>query len=93
MVLAECRRVPSLEHEAFVELFRSEPELACELLALCSGLVLPHEVAELGSIDLSEVVSVEYRADAVIAARGSRKAIFGSDLEGARPSHQSENRG
>lgn len=49
-----------------LELFRNRPELACELLAVCVGIDARQDHVELGSIDLSQVVSVEYRADAVI---------------------------
>ena len=66
---------PSLNHEVLVELFRNRPELACELLAVCAGIDARADRVELGSIDLSQVVSVEYRADAVIVLRDREGAI------------------
>jgi len=67
--------VPSLNHEVLVELFRNRPELACELLAVCAGIEASADRVELGSIDLSQVVSVEYRADAVVVLRDRGGAI------------------
>jgi len=58
--------MPSVPHEILVDLFRTCEELAPELLKRCADLELAHDRAELGSIDLSQVVSTEYRADAVI---------------------------
>jgi hypothetical protein len=66
---------PSFNHEVLVELFRNRPELACELLAMCAGIDARADRVELGSIDLSQVVSVEYRADAVIVLRDREGSI------------------
>lgn len=67
--------MPSFDHEVLVELFRNCPELACDLLASCAGIPKQGERAELGSIDLSQVVSVEYRADAVVLLRDLENVI------------------
>lgn len=55
--------------EILADLFRTCEELAPELLRRCADLELAYDRAELGSIDLLEVVSTEYRADAVIILR------------------------
>jgi hypothetical protein len=61
--------VPSLLHEVLVEMFRKRAELALDLLRVCAGIVLEGTSAELGSVDLSQVASPEYRADAVVILR------------------------
>ena len=61
--------MPSFDHEILVELFRNRPELACDLLASFAGIPKQPGRVELGSIDLSQVVSVEYRADVVVVLR------------------------
>jgi len=60
------RETVSFDHEILVELFRNRPELAVELIAASVGLDARLGRVELGSIDLSRVISVEYRADAVV---------------------------
>jgi hypothetical protein len=66
--------VPSDLHEILVELFRQRGELAPALLQACAKLDVPHDHVELTSIDLSQVVPTEYRADAVIELRGRGRA-------------------
>ena len=56
----------SFSHELLVELFRTAGELAPALLQRCAGVVLDHARVEQRSIDLSQVASTEYRADAVV---------------------------
>ena len=63
----------SFHHEILVELFRSNGELAVELLRSCAGIAVDHARVELGSIDLSQVAPTEYRADAVIILRDRRR--------------------
>src|SRR5215831_16268102 len=59
--------MPSSAHEALIELFRSRPELAAELLTETLGLTLPdYDQARLDSGDFTNLVPTEYRADAVI---------------------------
>jgi hypothetical protein len=62
--------VPSFDHEILVELFRENAVLAAELLRSCAGIHIDHARADHGSIDLSQVVSTEYRADNVAILRG-----------------------
>ena len=63
--------MPSLIHEALVDLFRSCPTLAARLLAARRAIPSADEVeGELVSEDLSLVASPEYRADAVLRLRG-----------------------
>jgi hypothetical protein len=62
--------VPSQLHEVIVEMFRTRPELARELLEACAGLRLAYGEWEAASIDLSQAVPSEYRADAVTIVRG-----------------------
>jgi hypothetical protein len=57
--------VPSFDHDFLVELFRTRGDLAAELLQH-HGIAIDHARAEVRSIDLSQVVSVEFRADAVV---------------------------
>lgn len=66
-----CRRGPvvSFSHELLVELFRNGGDLAPLLLRRCIGMVIDHDSVEHRSIDLSQVVSTEYRADAVVMLR------------------------
>jgi hypothetical protein len=61
--------VPSPPHEILVELFRNCWALAPELLALCADIAYRHDHLERTSIDLSQVVSTEYRADSVVELR------------------------
>jgi hypothetical protein len=65
VVLAD-RRAVAFPHELLVEMFRTRGELAPALLELCSELELAHARVEQRSIDLSQVASTEYRADAVV---------------------------
>lgn len=58
---------PSLDHEAFTELFRNRPSLAADLLTGRFGVDLPTwRHARLDSGDLTELVPTEYRADGVV---------------------------
>jgi hypothetical protein len=59
--------MPSLLHEALVELFRNRPALAAELLRDALGVELPaYTEARTDSAGLTEVVPTEYRADLVV---------------------------
>jgi len=66
--------MPSFHHEILVELFRENGKLAAELLRACAGIAIDHHRIERGSIDLSQVVPAEYRADnvAVLHSRNGR---------------------
>jgi hypothetical protein len=67
--LLQARPVVSFSHELLVELFRNGGGLAPLLLQACIGMVIDHDSVEHRSIDLSQVVSTEYRADAVVVLR------------------------
>jgi hypothetical protein len=58
--------MPSLDHEILVDLFREDGRLAIELLRRCAGISVEHARVEHRSIDLSQVVPTEYRADDVL---------------------------
>jgi hypothetical protein len=58
-----------LKHEILAELFREEPLLATELLRSCTGIRFEGATAQVGSIDLSQVASAEYRSDAMTVLR------------------------
>src|ERR1700735_5171263 len=59
--------MPSVTHEAPIELIRQHPDLAVGLLQAMSDDDLPSEIAvSLGPTDLSEVVPVKFLADAVV---------------------------
>jgi hypothetical protein len=75
VALARRAAVVSFSHEFLVELFRNCGELAPTLLRMCKGMVLDHECAEQRSIDLSQVASTEYRADAVVELHDGGGAV------------------
>ncbi|MFL5354258.1 hypothetical protein [Archangium sp.] len=59
--------MPSLRHEALLELFRNRPALAAELLRDALGVELPaYAEARAESAELTQVVPTEYRADLVV---------------------------
>jgi hypothetical protein len=56
-----------MAHEILVELFRSRPVLAAEILVETLGVTLPsYTEARVASIDLTQVQPAEYRADLVV---------------------------
>lgn len=73
--MLNTRLVVSFSHEFLVELFRNRGDLAPALLRACIGIVIDHDRVEHRSIDLSQVVSTEYRADAVVVLRDRDGAI------------------
>lgn len=59
--------MPSMAHEVLVDLFKTRPSLAAELLVEALGVPLPpYSGARLTSIDLTEIQPAEYRADLVV---------------------------
>lgn len=66
--------VPTQLHEVLVEMFRARPELARELLVMCAHVDVPDGACEAASVDLSQAVPSEYRADAVTVIRASGEA-------------------
>jgi hypothetical protein len=56
-----------MAHEILVDLFKSRPTLAAEILVEALGFALPsYTEARLASIDLTQVQPAEYRADLVV---------------------------
>jgi hypothetical protein len=62
--------MPSFDHEILVDLFREDGRLAPELLRRCAGITIEYTSVEHRSIDLSQVVPTEYRADTVAVLHG-----------------------
>jgi hypothetical protein len=59
--------MPSLQHEALLELFRNRPLLAPELLRDALQIELPeYSEARIGSADLNQLQPTEYHADLVV---------------------------
>lgn len=66
----------SMAHEILVDLFKSRPSLAAELLVEVLGVALPpYTEARLVSIDLTEIQPAEYRADVVVLLLGDGDAL------------------
>lgn len=64
--------MPSVVHEALVEIFRSRPSLAAELLHATSGTPPSEDVeSTIIEADLSQVTPPEYRADTAVRLRGA----------------------
>jgi hypothetical protein len=76
--------MPSLEHEAWLLLFRNRPSLAVELLRdVLDVHLLDHEEARVESADLGEITPTEYRADLVVVLRraGAEEPVAAVVLE------------
>jgi hypothetical protein len=59
-----------MAHEILVDLFKTRPSLAAEILVEVLGLSLPaYTEAQLASVDLTEIKPAEYRADVVVLLR------------------------
>jgi len=59
--------MPSMAHEILLDLFKSRPSLAAEILVEALDISLPvYTEARLASIDLTEIQPAEYRADVVV---------------------------
>src|SRR6185437_15246771 len=59
--------MPSTPHEVLVDLLKSRPSLAAELLTEALGLALPaYTEARIASADLTRIQPAEYRADLVV---------------------------
>jgi len=64
--------MPSLTHDALLQLFRNRPTLAPELLRdVLNTPVPPFEHVRIGDSTLTEVVPTEYRADLVLLLEGA----------------------
>lgn len=65
--------MPSLTHEAVLDVFRNRPSLVPRLLAGALGVPVPdHEHVRLEPGELTDVAPAEFRADAVVVLRGAR---------------------
>jgi hypothetical protein len=59
--------MPSMIHEVLVDLFKTRPSLAAEILVEALDIPLPlYTEARLASTDLTEIQPAEYRADVVV---------------------------
>lgn len=73
--------MPSLTHEEIVELFRSDPELAVDLLRRVSRVEIPpYQRIDLKPADLVELIPVSYRADVLLLLSNS-KPVFALIVE------------
>jgi hypothetical protein len=71
---AEGTLVPSLPHEAPLEVLRAEPALVAVLLREALGIELPSfETAETSDADFSQTLPAAFRADLVVTLRDAAK--------------------
>lgn len=67
VALARVRRMPSIQHEALVEMFRQHPGLAALVLRDQLGVRLPaYQQVRPESADLNDTTPTERRADAIV---------------------------
>jgi hypothetical protein len=70
------RPMPSLLHEALIELFRNRPSLAPEVLRDALGVTIPsYTRAVVNPGELTQVVPTEYRADLVVLLNRSKPVL------------------
>ena len=68
--------MPTLEHQALVDMFREHPELAPRFLAnLLKLAVPPHASATVAEASLDQLIPTEFRADLVIDLRDASGAL------------------
>jgi hypothetical protein len=68
--------MPTLEHNAIVEMFRENPELAPHLLALLFHVdIPPHASVVVVESSLDQLIPVEFRADLVIELRDANGVL------------------
>jgi len=67
--------MPSLDHEALVELFRNEPSMVLHLLDLVADVALPNTAARVLDSNLAQATPTEYRADLVVAVGEEARII------------------
>jgi hypothetical protein len=73
--------MPSVHHEALLQLFRNRPQLAPELLRAALHQVLPpFNEARIESAELTDIQPAEYRADLVVLLLEAR-AVLGIVIE------------
>lgn len=64
--------MPSLLHEALIELFRAQPALAAQLYCASQGLPPPGALqVQLAEAELGQLAPPQYRADAVLSLSGT----------------------
>ena len=74
--------MPTVLHESLVHMFRTSPTFAVDVLATALHVPLPaHDRATVNSADLSELLAVEFRADALVelwarAADGKERRVL-----------------
>jgi hypothetical protein len=74
--------VPSHKHETLVELFRSQPTFALELLTRLLGVRMPEfDTVRLASGELNDIAPTEYRADAVVTLERDGVPVLGIVIE------------
>ncbi|GIE79827.1 hypothetical protein Aph02nite_57770 [Actinoplanes philippinensis] len=74
--------MPSQVHEVLIDMFRSRPSLAAELLDGPLHDSLPaYDEAHLASADLTDVAPTEYRADAVVTLTRMGEIVFAVVVE------------
>jgi hypothetical protein len=68
--------MPTLEHNAIVEMFRENPELAPHFLAILFHIdVPPHASVAVVESSLDQLIPVEFRADLVIELRDANGTL------------------
>jgi hypothetical protein len=68
--------MPTLEHNAIVEMFRESPELAPHLLATVFHVDVPaHATTKVGESALDQLIPVEFRADLVLELHDEKGAV------------------
>ena len=74
--------MPSVDHEAIVDLFRSRPRLAAELMTEALGLDLPaHTEQDITEADFTEITPVPYQADLAVVLRDESGPRYGIVVE------------
>jgi hypothetical protein len=82
MIAGRRAAVPSFNHDFLVKLFHDCTELAPSLLGACAKIAIDHDRAEDRSIDLTQVTSTEFRADAVVILENQdRRPVAGLVIE------------
>lgn len=67
--------MPSVDHEAIIDLFRKQPRLVTEVMRASFDLSLPGDSGKPVESTIGEVVPTEYRADLVVAFETVRVII------------------
>ena len=68
--------MPTLEHNALIEMFRENPGLAPHLLSLLFHLDVPsHATAKVADSTLDQLIPIEFRADLVLELRDDKGKV------------------